>query len=742
MTKRLFFALSFILCIFAGFAHAGPPGAPSAEIGVSAQLTAGTDTTPRLWDAATLATQFSGAAVEIVDEAVTAANMNGDTAHGVSQNALIDYLMATIDPDGDGSIADSALSLYGLTITGSDGLHVGVAGTTKGTVRWYDNTAENVFHFDLYASNFTENWGIALQAAYPTVNNALFNVDTNGVAGWTDPATFEPALAAASQIEMETGTEAGLRSMSPLRVAQAIAALAAGGAFTGGTLTSELVIDETGIEGQPTDAISDCSSYSATGGGLFYDDSEGKWKKCQDGTLSDLDTNTGSLADLDDLPGDTVDDNLIDFAILAAITSISAVDTADENATFYPLLVDGATGVQAVETDGEMTYNPSTGRLTVPIVTAGEFESSAADGSRMSTLPDNTTGNEPSPAAGESGFYSFETYLYMYENGTKVGRVMGLTGGTNLNPDAADGAALGSATLEWSDLFLADAGVINFGADQDVTLTHVADTGLLLNAAMQLQFRDSAIYINSGADGYLDLEADTGIRFNGPVTLVNEGAITAGGIILGDSTPDAEGEIGYASNQLSIHDGTASRSLLQVASTVITKSEYLPIRYAEDDDSVTAPAAAAEVGTTTAIARSFVEDADNGVVFWWNVPLDYSAGVKYRVYYAIQTDADADETVSFALSGCSNGNTDALACTEGTAVNVADELTTDYDANELIISDWSSAVTVTNITAGEMAKLLFIRDVSEDDYAGASDNVLVIGVEVKYQAKVNASGDY
>ena len=47
-------------------------------------------------------------------------------------------------------------------------------------------------------------------------------------------------------------------------------------------------------------------------------------------------------------------------------------------------------------------------------------------------------------------------------------------------PSSADGQALGSASLEWSDLFLADASTIQFGADQDVTLTHVADTGLLL----------------------------------------------------------------------------------------------------------------------------------------------------------------------------------------------------------------------------------------------------------------------
>jgi len=48
-------------------------------------------------------------------------------------------------------------------------------------------------------------------------------------------------------------------------------------------------------------------------------------------------------------------------------------------------------------------------------------------------------------------------------------------------PTSADGQALGSASLEWSDLFLADGAVINFGADQDINLTHVADTGLTTN---------------------------------------------------------------------------------------------------------------------------------------------------------------------------------------------------------------------------------------------------------------------
>ena len=59
-----------------------------------------------------------------------------------------------------------------------------------------------------------------------------------------------------------------------------------------------------------------------------------------------------------------------------------------------------------------------------------------------------------------------------------------ITATTAVVPDASDGAVLGSASLEWSDLFLADGAVINFGDDQDVTLTHNADTGLTLNSVM------------------------------------------------------------------------------------------------------------------------------------------------------------------------------------------------------------------------------------------------------------------
>ena len=83
-----------------------------------------------------------------------------------------------------------------------------------------------------------------------------------------------------------------------------------------------------------------------------------------------------------------------------------------------------------------------------------------------------------------------------------------ITATTAFVPDASDGAALGTSSLEFSDLFLADGAVINLGDDQDVTLTHVADTGVLLNGASVIQFRDSGLTIGSNADGDLDIVSD------------------------------------------------------------------------------------------------------------------------------------------------------------------------------------------------------------------------------------------
>jgi hypothetical protein len=89
-----------------------------------------------------------------------------------------------------------------------------------------------------------------------------------------------------------------------------------------------------------------------------------------------------------------------------------------------------------------------------------------------------------------------------------------------LTPNTANGGSLGSTSKEWADLYLADGGIIYLGNDQEVTLTHVHDTGLLLNGSKQLQFGDSGTYIHQSAADDLQLVSDGTITLNADTDII------------------------------------------------------------------------------------------------------------------------------------------------------------------------------------------------------------------------------
>ena len=84
---------------------------------------------------------------------------------------------------------------------------------------------------------------------------------------------------------------------------------------------------------------------------------------------------------------------------------------------------------------------------------------------------------------------------------------------------AVSQADIGSTAAEFGDIFIGDGKALKMGDDQDVTLTHVADTGVQFELDDKIMFGDTAVYIHSDDDGYLDIEADTGIRMDGPVDM-------------------------------------------------------------------------------------------------------------------------------------------------------------------------------------------------------------------------------
>jgi len=66
-----------------------------------------------------------------------------------------------------------------------------------------------------------------------------------------------------------------------------------------------------------------------------------------------------------------------------------------------------------------------------------------------------------------------------------------------------------------------DGHIIKLGADNDVSLTHVHNTGLLLNSTMQLQFNDASQNINAPSATVLDINATDEIELNATLVDIN-----------------------------------------------------------------------------------------------------------------------------------------------------------------------------------------------------------------------------
>jgi hypothetical protein len=131
-------------------------------------------------------------------------------------------------------------------------------------------------------------------------------------------------------------------------------------------------------------------------------------------------------------------------------------------------------------------------------------------------------------------------------NITLTGTVQGstITATTAFVPDSSGGADLGTTALEFNDLFLNDGGMIQLGDDQDVTLTHVADTGVLLNSTRKIQFNDSSQYIGASSAADLDIAATTDVNIDATTLDVNAALDVSGNtalngdVDLGDATGD------------------------------------------------------------------------------------------------------------------------------------------------------------------------------------------------------------
>ena len=156
---------------------------------------------------------------------------------------------------------------------------------------------------------------------------------------------------------------------------------------------------------------------------------------------------------------------------------------------------------------------------------------------------------------------------------------------TSILPASADGATIGSATKEFSDIFLADGSTVQFGNDQDVTLTHVADTGLLLNSTMALQFNDASQFINAPSATVLDINATDEIELNATAVDLN-GTLD----VSGDVTLQADLELQHDAAVLKF-GADDDVTLTHVADTGLLLNSTMALQFNDASQFINAPSA-------------------------------------------------------------------------------------------------------------------------------------------------------
>jgi hypothetical protein len=411
----------------------------------------------------------------------------------------------------------------------------------------------------------------------------------------------------------------------------------------------------------------------------------------------------------------------------ATVLDINATDEIELNATLID--VNGNLDVSGtIVSGGTLTATTSIG-IGSAVLTEAELElldgitAGTAAASKVLVLDSDkdigTIRNLTIDGVFTDGNYTFDTSGNVSGLGTvgsgaitSSGTVQGtdLIATNSVIPNGANGASLGSASAEFSDLFLHDGAVINLGADQDVTLTHVADTGVLVNSASVIQFRDSAINIGSPADGDLDINADAEIELNSTLVDVNANLDVSGtALVTGVLTTTAATVFngGFASNADSTM-GTDKKIIFRDAAIHISSTADGDLSIAADD----------EIDLTSTLIDI------NG-----NATVSGTLGVTGIATFTDDIIIGDGKTIGSAsdpdaITIASNGQLTLTQTLIGTALDISGDIDIDGTTN-LDIVDIDGAVNVAaDVTIASTNKIIF-NDASQF-IQGASGTVLDI----------------
>jgi hypothetical protein len=227
------------------------------------------------------------------------------------------------------------------------------------------------------------------------------------------------------------------------------------------------------------------------------------------------------------------------------------------------------------------------------------------------------------------------------------------TFGTSILPVSADGTTLGSATKEFSDLFLAEGGTIQFGNDQDVIVTHDPDDGLFFKSVATGDDNPFVLTLQTGETDIAANDVLGAINFQAP----DEGTGTDAILVAAGIEAVSEGDFSASSNATKLSFKTG-------ASEAATEKMSLS---SGGNLNVTGNVS---VGGNLDVTGT-IDFSDSNITNAGSIQLDSIAG-------------DADTNTSIAFSGSdvitmTTGGTTALTISATQDVTIAGDLTVSGD---------------------------------------------------------------
>ena len=297
-----------------------------------------------------------------------------------------------------------------------------------------------------------------------------------------------------------------------------------------------------------------------------------------------------------------------------------------------------------------------------------------------------------------------------------VGTDLDVDGTTNLDAVDIDGAVnMATTALVTGVLTTTAATVFNGG--------FASNADSLVGTDKKIKFRDAAIYINSSADGQLDIVADTEIQIAATTIDIN-GAINASGEIIAASL-DISGNADI--------DGTLETDGLTVGGVAakVAGKESIWIPAAAMYPSTTNPCSDLTQVETTALrpdlkVLDFAAAADDFAQFAIAFPKSWNEGtVTYQPFWTV-TGTNTG-TVVWQLGGIAVSSDDTINTAFGTLVATT-ALAHSGTSNDLMVSAESGAVTIAGSPAAN--DLCFFQINNDASASGQTGAVRLLGVKL------------